>query len=201
MHVHAAVQAGGFQRHIGEGLLLAHQIAEEGGLEAELPLRHQVQAVLGRGITQVIRQQGVDHNTAEGHAVAEQDQPVVFGVLQGFGVFAAGQPGGQGPQHLLQRQLNRRGGIARFVSDGDVGQLIEAVPPTDPDSHQFRSEWVQVCGLRIEGHGCTLIAAAHQPLHQRLQSVRVLNQLRFQLRRGCFFILRFSGGCDIRCSG
>ena len=28
VHIHAAIQAGGLQRHVGEGLFLAHQIGE-----------------------------------------------------------------------------------------------------------------------------------------------------------------------------
>ena len=62
VHVHAAVQAGGLQRHIGEGLLLAHQIGEGGGLEAEFTFGHQLQAMFGCGIAQVIGQQRVDHH-------------------------------------------------------------------------------------------------------------------------------------------
>ena len=81
VHVHAAIEAGRFDRHIGEGLFFANKVAVGGGAEAKLPLAHQVQTVLGRGIPQVIRQQGVDHNAVEGEPMAQQDESVVFGVL------------------------------------------------------------------------------------------------------------------------
>ena len=81
MHVHAAIEAGWLDGHIGEGLFFADKVAVGGGAEAELPFTHQVQTVLGRGIPQVIRQQGVDHDAVEREPMAQQDESVVFGVL------------------------------------------------------------------------------------------------------------------------
>ena len=81
VHVHAAIEAGRFDRHIGEGLFFADKVAVGGGAEAELPLAHHVQTVLGRGIPQVIRQQRVDHHTVKREPMAQKDESVVFGVL------------------------------------------------------------------------------------------------------------------------
>ena len=81
VHVHAAVEAGRQDFHIGEGLFLANKVAVGRGTKAELSFGHQVQTMFGRGIPQVIRQQGVDHDAVEAEPMAHQDEPVVFGVL------------------------------------------------------------------------------------------------------------------------
>ena len=94
MHVHAAIEGRNLDRHRGEVGTLGHKLAEAGGGKAKVALRHGVEAVFGVGITQVIGKQGVHHHAAEGQSMAQQDQPVVLGVLKAFGVLWAGQPGG-----------------------------------------------------------------------------------------------------------
>ncbi|CAI8168425.1 MAG: Uncharacterised protein [Synechococcus sp. CC9902] len=197
VHVHAAVEAGGFQRHIREGLFLPHQIAVDGRLKAEFPFRHQVQPMLGRCIAQIVRQQGVDHHSSKGDSVAKQDQPVVFGVLQCFGVIAAGQPGRQGIQHHLQGQLDGVAVIPGFVSERDVGEIAQALSPADSNAHQFGFERVEIGGFRVHSHRRCLVSAVHQSLKQGVQGGVVLNQLRLQLRKRLFGVL--SGGRCFSC--
>ena len=194
VHVHAAVQAGGLQRHIGEGLLLAHQIGEGGGLEAEFTFGHQLQAMFGCGIAQVIGQQRVDHHALQGNAMPQQDQAVVFGVLQSLGVVAAGQPGGEGGEHGFQGQLLRAAVFTAFVPQRDVGECVQGLSPADADAHQFGAERVEVGGLGVEGHRQAAVGAGHQPLHQGIQGRFGLDQLRFQGRQPHVVV-----GCRLGC--
>ena len=125
--------------------------------------------MLGCGITQVVGQQCVDHHALEGQAVAQQDQPVVLGVLQRFGVIAAGQPRGQGGEHAFQRQLLDlfRGEILRRpMADRDVGDGFRLVSPADTDAHQLGLERVQGRGLGVECNRGGGVGDGHQPLHQ-----------------------------------
>ena len=204
MHVHAAVQAGGLQRHIGEGLLLAHQIGEGSGLEAEFPFGHQLETVFRCGIPQVIGQQRVDHDALESNAMPQQDQAVVFSVLEGLGVVAAGQPRGKSGEHCFQWQLFRAAIDAAYVSQRDVGESGQSFSRADANAHQFGAERVEVGGLGVEGHRQAAVGAGHQPLHQGVEGRFGLDQLRFQGRQphvvvgdrfGCGF-----GSCRF-CSG
>ena len=180
VHVHAAVQAGGLQRHIGEGLLLAHQIGEGGGLEAEFPFRHQLKTVFGCGISQVISQQRVDYDSLEGNAVPQQDQAVVLGVLKGLGVVAAGQPRGEGGEHGFQWQLLRAAVVAAFVPERDVSEGVQGLPPADANAHQLGLEWAEIGGLGVEGDGQAAVGAGHQFLQQSIQGRFGLDQLGLQ---------------------
>ena len=127
-------------------------------MKTEFPLGHELQAMLGRGIPQVVGQQCVDHHALQGQAMAQQDQAVVLGVLQRFGMIGAGQPRSQGGEHALQRQLRRlfRGEIIRRpMADRDVGEGIRLVPPADADAHQFGLEWIPGPWFRCrEQRGC-----------------------------------------------
>ena len=145
--------------------------------------------MLGGGIAQVIRQQGVNHHPLEHQPMAHQHQSVVLGVLQGFGVLAAAQPGGELQQHRFQRQLAARRGVSiegklarGAVSDGDVGHRIMLLAPAHADAHQLGAEGVEVGGFGVNGHRCSAVGAAQQPLRQLLQGARLLDQLGLQFR-------------------
>ena len=96
----------------------------EVGWKPNSPLRHQLQTMFGRGIPQVISQQRVDHDALQGNAMPQQDQSVVLGVLQGLGVVAAGQPGGEGGEHGFQGQLLRAAVFTAVVTQRDVGECV-----------------------------------------------------------------------------
>ena len=104
---------------------------------------------------------------------------------------AAGQPGGQGREHLLQGQLAGRwrwlaqqvGGSLGAMADRDVGQLVRSQAPGQADAHQFGPEWVEIGGFGVEGHRAGGIAAAHQLLHQGLQFGSLGDDPRLQLRQ------------------
>ena len=124
--------------------------------------------------------------------MAHQDQAVVFGVLQGLGVGLAGQPWGQGPQHLIEGQLALwRGGIAEqiacqrsLVGDGDVGHLGGPRSPGQAHTHQLGAEGVQGGGLRVQGHGSHRIPLLPQELQQGFQGLGALHQDRSQFGDG-----------------
>ena len=107
--------------------------------------------MLVAGIAQVIGQHRVHHHALQRQAVTQQDQPVVFGVLQGLGVGGAGQPGGQGGEHRSEGQLQRRRRRFReqircrlaLVADRDVGQLRQAIAPGHPHPHQLGLEGIE----------------------------------------------------------
>ena len=81
--------------------------------------------------------------------MTHQDQAVVLGVLQCFGVIPTGQPWGEGGEHRFQRQLLWRAVVTAFMSQWDVGELMEAVPPTESDSHEFSLERVEIGGFGV----------------------------------------------------
>ena len=101
MHVHAAVEAGRWDCDISKGLALANQLAEAGWRDLEFTFCHHFQAVFGGGITEVVGQQRVHHDPLEGESMAQKDEPVVFGVLQCFGVVVTRQPRGYRFEHSL----------------------------------------------------------------------------------------------------
>ena len=177
MNIHAAIQGGGSHGHIGEAAPLRHQLAEAGGGEAEMAFGHGLKAVLVAHIPQVVGQHRVHHHPGQGQAMAQQDQPVVFGVLQGLGMGAAGQPGGQGGEHLLQGQLAGRwrwlaqqvGGSLGAMADRDVGQISGPWAPAQTDAHQFGAEGIEIGGFGVEGHRGRRIGAGQQPAQQRGQ--------------------------------
>ena len=152
-------------------------------MEAEFPFGHQLETVFRCGIPQVIGQQGVDHDPLQGNAMTQQDQAVIFGVLKGLGVVAAGQPRGQGGEHGFQRQLLRAAVFTAFVTQRDVGECVQGLSPADADAHQFGAERVEVGGLGVEGHRQAAVGAGHQPLHQGIQGRFGLDQLRLQGRQ------------------
>ena len=70
MHIHAAVLSGLFQGHLGESTGLAvfgfaHQITEQGGTNAVIPISHHIEAVFRCRIPEVISQQGVHDDTSK----------------------------------------------------------------------------------------------------------------------------------------
>ena len=186
MHIHRAVERclidGNFGKAAGLAVLgLAHQVTEHGGSDAVVPLGHHIEAVFGRGIAEVIRQQGVHHHAAQKQAVTQQDQAVVFGVLQRFGMAGAVQPGGELLQHDLQRQL---GSLGVLMSHGEIGQIVEPGPPAHANAHQLGFEGVQIRGFGVHGHRLRWVGASHQPLHQALQLLLRTHHLRGELGQG-----------------
>ena len=96
----AQYSAGWIDGNIGEAaglaVFLPTRSLKSGGRGCRNPARpSQLQTVFGRGIAQVIRQQRVHHHAAENQAMPQQDQAVVFGVLQrlwdGWGCSARGR--------------------------------------------------------------------------------------------------------------
>ena len=188
MHIHRAVERclidGNFGKAAGLAVLgLAHQVTEHGGSDAVVPLGHHVEAVLGRGIAEVIRQQGVHHHAAQEQTVTQQDQAVVFSVLQRFGVFGAAQPGGELLQHDLKWQL---GSFRGLMPHRDVSQVTEPGSPAHTDAHQLGLEGVQIRGFGVHGHRFSWVGAPHQLLHQALQLILRADHQRRELGKGGF---------------
>ena len=163
--------------------------------------------MFGVGITQVIGQQGVHHHAAEGQAMAQQDQPVVLGVLQAFGVVWAGQPGCQGFHHHGQGQLGwgRRsrteqiGGHGRVVANRQIGQIRWPRAPAETQAHQLSFERIEIGGFGVEGDGMGGFGGGHQPPHQDLELSGAADQLGFEIGlAGCGIGRWGIGRCGIR---
>ena len=67
--------------------------------------------MLGTGIPEVVRQQGVHHHPSQRQAMAQQDQTVVFRVLERLGMAVTGQPGCQGLKDGIETELGRQGSV------------------------------------------------------------------------------------------
>ena len=201
MDIHAAVEGGLGHRDRREVGPLGHQFAVAGGQEAEVALGEELQPVFGVGVPQVVRQQGVHDHPGQGQAMAQEDQPVVLGVLQRLGVRAAAQPGGEGPQHLVQGQLGR---IAEFglMAQGDVGQVAEAWAPADAQANEFGLEGIEAGGFGVDGHRVQWVVAGQQALHQGLKRLGAGDQLGLEGRRfaGCL-LAGFGFGWDLSLCG
>ena len=91
--------------------------------------------------------------------MAQQDEAVVFGVLEGFGVLATGEPRGKGLEHRFQRQL--LWSRIALMTHRDVRQITRVSAPTNANADELSAEWIEIGGFRVEGNGGQGITAVH----------------------------------------
>ena len=107
--------------------------------------------------------------------MAQQNQSVVFRVLQCLGVLRACQPG----SHLLQNRFEWKLHQLAFgfqrcfrrctMADRDVGEIGITWPPAHADAYQLRFEGVEIGCFRIQCNRSRRIGAGLESLHEVLE--------------------------------